>query len=105
MLQLLSGRIQQQNAEHLVVNQPAQQFGNSLEQLIEVKNRRQLTSNFIEQQQRACLPGGSGVKPRVLYADGHARRNESEQLLVFFSEMIRLERFDVDHADHTVLND
>ena len=49
MLEFFSGRIHQENAEHLVINQPAKQFGNAFEQFIQVEDGCELTCNLIEQ--------------------------------------------------------
>src|SRR5205823_4175558 len=65
VLQFLSRSIQQQDAEHLVVDQPAEQFGNALKELIQIENRGQLAGNFVEQQQGACLARSARMQARV----------------------------------------
>ena len=39
VLQLFSGRVEQQDAEHLVIDQPAEQFGDALEQFVKIQDR------------------------------------------------------------------
>ena len=105
VLQLLAGRVQQQNAEHLVINQTADKFSNASEEFIEVQNGRQFTGDFVEQQQNARLLGCAGVQLRVLDAGGHARSHQREQALMLRGERARLTGFDIDDTDHPVFRD
>ncbi len=55
MLQLGLGLVEQQDTEHLVVNQPCQQLSDAPQKLIEVENRSQLLADFIEHGERLRL--------------------------------------------------
>ncbi len=48
VLQFFSRCVQQQDAEHLVVDQPAEQFGNALEQFVHIQNRAQLARDLVQ---------------------------------------------------------
>ena len=102
MLQLLTGRIDQQNAEHLVIDEPPHQFGNPAEQFIQIQNRGQLTRDFVQQQQNARLLGGTGIKLRIFDARRHARSHQREQALMLFGEVARLASLDINYADDAV---
>src|SRR5579864_6829366 len=51
MLKLLPSGIEQQDAEHLIVDQPAKQFRDALQQLVQIENGCKLARDFIEQDQ------------------------------------------------------
>src|SRR5215831_3664520 len=95
MLQFLARRIEQQDAEHLVVDQSAYQFGDTAEQLIEVQDRRKFARDFIQQQKNPSLLCRSRVELRVFDAGRHARGNQRQYAQMLFGESARLARFDV----------
>ena len=105
MLQFLSSCVEQQNAEHLIIDQPAEQLRNALQQLVDVKNGRQLARDFIQQNQGARLARGARVQTRILDSDRHARSNQREQPLVLFGEVVGLWRLDINNADEPILDD
>src|SRR5581483_7725416 len=72
VLQLLAGCVQQQDAEHLVVNNAGQQLGNALEKFVKVEDGAEFSRNFIQQDKRTGLPGSAGIKAGILNADRHA---------------------------------
>ena len=53
VLQLLTGLVEQKDAEHLVVDQATHELGDPSEQFVQVQNRSQFSGNFVEQQQDA----------------------------------------------------
>ena len=105
MAQCFTARIEQKNAEHLVVDQPLEQLCDALEQFVEIQNRSEFARNFIQQKQRAGLARDARVQARVLYAHRHARRDQRQQTLVLFGEVTLFARLNVDHANHPVLDD
>src|ERR1019366_122811 len=98
-------RIEQKNAEHLVVDQPLEQLCDALEQFVEIQNRSEFARNFIQQKQRAGLARDACVQASILYADCHARRDQRQQTLVLFGEVSLFAGLNVDHANHPVLDD
>ena len=105
VLQHAAAGIEQQDGEHLVVDDAGQQVGNALQQLIDIQDRGELAADLGEQRQLARLPRDARVQPRVLDADGDARGKQRQQPLVLFGEGAGLIGFDVDHADDFVLGD
>ena len=105
MLQFLTCRIEQQDAEHLEINQPAQQFANAFQQLVEIQDRRQLAGNLVQQQQGARLACSARIELSIFNADGHARRNQRQQPLVLVGEVARIARLQIYHPNDTVLDD
>ncbi len=105
MLQHAAGRIEQQDGEHLVVDDASQQIGNPLQQLVDIQDRGQLAADLGQQGQLPRLPRHARVQARVLDADGDARREQRQQPLVLFGERARLVGFHIDHADDFVLGD
>ena len=81
VLQFLARGIEQQNAEHLVVDQAPHQFGDAAEQFVKVQNRSQFARNFVQQQQNARLLRGARVELRIFDAGRHARGDQREQRL------------------------
>ena len=105
VLQFLSRRIQQQDAEHLVVDQAAEQFGNALEQFIHVQNGGELARDLVQQNQRPRLACGAGVQAGILDSHRHARADQRQQPLVFFGEAAGFVRLQIQHADDPILDD
>src|SRR6266576_5089688 len=105
MLQLLPRRIEQQDAEHLVINQAPHQFGDAPQQFVKIQDRCELTGDLIQQKQDARLLSCPCIELGVLAARCHTRPNESENANVFLAESAGLARLDVDHSDHSVLGD
>ncbi len=105
VLQFFSLGIEQQDAEHLVIDQPGQQFGNAFQQFIQIQNRGQLTRNFIQQHQGARLPGGARVQPGIFNAHRHARRDQGQHPFVLFIEVVGFERFEIQHPNQLVFHD
>ena len=105
VLQFFSGRIQQQNTEHLVIDEPPQKFCNPVQQFIQIQNGRQFAGDFIEQEQNARLARGARVKLCVFNSTCDSGSYQSQQTAVFLSEVARVPCFQIDHANHTVLGD
>ncbi len=105
MLQLLSRRIHQQNAEHLVIDQAAKQFSDALEQLVHVQNGSQLTCDLVQQNQSPGLASGARMQAGILDSHRHARPNEREQPLVLLIEAAGFMRLQVQYANHLILDD
>ena len=57
--------VQQQDAEHLVVDQPAQQLRDPFEQRIEVENRCDFARDLVEHGKRLRLAGDPGIETRI----------------------------------------
>ena len=76
VLEFLPGGVQKQDAEHLEIDEPAQQLADAFQQLIEVQNRGQLARDFVQQKQGSRLPRGPRIELRVLDAHRHAGSNE-----------------------------
>src|SRR6185369_15276866 len=103
--QLFPVLIQQQNREHLVINQLYQQIADALKQLVEIQDRRQLAADLVEDGQRARLARNTGVQARVLDTDSNARCNQREQPRMFFLEIAFFRRLQVNDSDHAVFGD
>src|SRR6516164_7127652 len=99
VLQLFSRRIEQQNTEHLIVDQSVQQFGDAFQELIEIENRGQLAGNLIQQYQGAGLAAGAGVETGVFDPHGHAGSDQRQQPFMFLGEVVWLSRLEVHHSD------
>src|SRR5208282_4019700 len=87
VLQFFSSRVDQKNAEHLVVDQAVEQFGDAFEQLVQVENRREFARNLVQQEQCARLTRYTRVQPRILDAHRHARCDQRQQAFVLFREV------------------
>ena len=88
MLKLLAGGIQQENAEHLEINQTAEQFGNATQQFVQIQNRSEFAGDFVEQQKDFCLLRSAGIQVGVFNASGHPRSNQRKQTFVLFVEIV-----------------
>ena len=97
--------VHEQNAEHLVVDDPPQQFPNSLQQGIEIENRGDLAGNFIEHGKRLRLPGHPGVEACIFNCLGHAGGGQLQQSAVFRLKIADLLGLEVDHANDAVFGD
>ncbi len=75
-LQHLLPFIHQQNAEHLVIDEPPQELSDALQQGIEIENRGNLAGDFIEHRQGLRLPGHARIEARILDRLGHARSGQ-----------------------------
>src|SRR5215469_15432967 len=103
VLQFLPGGVEQQNAEHLVVDQAPHQFRDPAKQLVEVQNRRQFACYFIEQQQNASLLGRARIELGVFNAGSHTRGDQRQNVHMLISERARLAALDVDDPNHAIL--
>ena len=103
MLQLLAGGIQQQDAEHLKIDQAPQKFRDPSQQFVQVQDRGQLARDLIEQQQNSRLLRGARIELGIFNACRHARGNQGQQPLVLFGEIVFMPCLQVDHANHPVL--
>ncbi len=101
----MSRGIKQQDGEHLVVDDAGDEVGNALQQLIEVEDGGNFAADLGQQGKLTRLAGDLGVEPGVLYADGNARSEQCEQVLVLFGEGAGLGGFDIEDADHLVFRD
>ena len=72
MLQASAGRVQQQDAEHVVINQPVEQLADALEQSVQVEDGRELTADLVEHGQNPGLARSASVEPRILNGAGDA---------------------------------
>src|ERR1700756_2415951 len=105
MREFLPAFVEQQDAEHLVIDDPVQQFRDPLQKLIKIQNRRQLARDLIQQQERASLPRGARIELRILDPDGHARADQRQQPPMLIREVARLPCLDINHPDQPVLDD
>src|SRR5260370_5091686 len=99
-----SSRVEQQNAEHLEINQPAKQLAYSLEKLVQIEDRREFPRNLVQQQQSFSLTRDTRIQPRILNADRHSRSNQRQHPLALFVEVVRLRRFNINHPNYLVLH-
>src|SRR5438874_2326073 len=104
MLQLLAARIQQHDGKHLEVDQLCHTVGDVVEQFVKVEDRRQLSTDLVQQRQALGLPRHSSVELRVLNTYRQPRSNQHQQAFVCFSECFRLVGLKVHYADHAVLD-
>src|SRR5208283_372229 len=104
VLKFFSGRVEQQDAEHLVIDEALQYLGDALEQFVKVENRTEFARDFVEQGQGARLAADAGVKASVFDAHRHARGDQREHALVLLGEVALFTSLQVDHADHAVLD-
>src|SRR5581483_4150800 len=105
VLQFFACRIDKQDREHLVIDNAGEQVPDALKQLVEVEDGGELAADLVEQQQRFRLVGDASVKPGVLDADGDARCDDREQATMFFGEVVRLRRLNIDDPDDLVFRD
>ncbi len=105
MLQHGAGGIEQQDGEHLVVDDAGQQIGDALQQLVDIQNRGELAADLGQQRQLPRLPRHPRVQTGILDANRDAGGEQRQQALVLFGERSRLVGFDIDHADDFVLGD
>ena len=104
-LQHLLPLVHQQNAEHLVIDEPPQELPDALQQRIEIENRGYLAGYFVEHRQRLRLPGHAGVEACILDRLGYAGGGQLQQMHVFRLEIADLLGLKVDHANDAVLHD
>ncbi len=105
VLQFLLRLIEQQDAEHLVVNDLRKAVGDAFEQLVEVQDGGEFFADVEEQAEVAGLARHAGVEARVLDGDGDARGDDGEDAAVLFGEVAALGGLQVEHADDAVLDD
>ena len=72
MLQFFARGVQQKNAEHLVIDQAAEQLGNAFEQFIHVQDGGEFARNLVQQNQGARLARRTGVQAGILDSHRHA---------------------------------
>ena len=89
MLELRSTFVEQQDGEHLVVDDSRDKVADAFQQLVEIEDRRELAADLIEQDQCLGLLGDSSIETRILDADRYARGNNGQQVAMLFGEEIR----------------
>src|SRR5208282_1312057 len=61
VLQFFTLLIEEKNAEHLVVDEAFEQFGDALEQFVQIENRRKFARDLVQQKQGTSLASDAGV--------------------------------------------
>src|SRR5208283_3222813 len=105
VLQFFTLLIEEKNAEHLVVDEAFEQFGDALEQFVQIENRRKFARDLVQQKQGTSLASDAGVQSRILDAHRHARSDQRQQAFVLFGEVTLFAGLEVNHADDTVFHD
>jgi hypothetical protein len=105
VLEELSARVPEQNAEHLKINDPFQKMVDALEQIIRVEDTRDLARDIVKHTEGLSLPGDACIEAGVLYGDRHARGNELEKALMLDGEVADGFRLEIKDAYNLVLDD
>src|ERR1041385_2606445 len=103
--QLLLAGVEQQDGEHMVVDDFQQKVADAFEQLVNIEDGGEVAADFVQQRQRAGLLDDPRVQPRILNAHCDTRGNEREQTRMFVLEVSPLAGFQIDHANNAVLVD
>ena len=97
--------VEEQDAEHLVVDDALDHLGHALQQLVEVQDRRGLLADLVERGEQARVPARLAIQGGVL--DGHGQvAGQHEQGGARFGVVgVRVGPFDVEHAHEPVAVD
>ena len=91
--QRLAFLVEQHDGEHLVVDQPAQELADALQQRIEIEDRGQLDGDLVQHRQGLRLARDARVEARILNRLRDARGGQGEQVQVLGAEVVRPARF------------
>ena len=86
----------------MVAEHSLQQLRNFLQQLLQIQNGRQLTSDLIQRLQHLALGNQILVKIRIVDGDRQLCRQEHQHFLMRRLKIVRLRTLDVQHADDTI---
>ena len=102
-LELARRLVQQQDPERPIVDQPAHEDGDPLEQLVEIQDRRYLLANLRQRLERRRILALAIEQPRVLERHRHVRAELPQDRFVSFGELARLRAEEVQGADDALL--
>ena len=97
--------VEEQDAEHLVVDDALDHLGHALQQLVEVEDRGGLLADLVEGGQEARVPARLAVQGRVLDGDGQVAGQDEEGGARLRVVGVRVRPLDVEHPDEPVAVD
>ena len=100
--QLAALLVQQQDAEHLVVDHPLHHVGHAVQQLVEVEDGGRLLADLVQRGQEGRVPLGLAVEGRVLDGERQVARQHLESGAGLGVERALVRPLDVEDAHQPV---